>query len=208
MNTHTNALIHPAVVRAITGILCKFGMRRAELEDGIAEVQARTLEYLRGKPYPEETEEWVALCVTVAKHWRLDENEKLATQKKYCAGLCEDPDEHVGLERAVEGRDVVDAARMIEVLREQFDSEEMPDKGDEILDCMQAGLDYQETSAELGISAEAVRKRLKRMRELFEDRLANPEEPRSAGGRRRTVRDAGRVVPQDGIAIRRRPRGG
>src|ERR1035438_2790074 len=101
----------------------------------------------------------------------MNENEKRKTEKKYCVGLCEDPDEHVGLERAADPRDSVDAKRMVEVLRQQFEAGEMPEKGEEILDCMQAGLDYQETAAEVGISAEAVRKRLKRMRELFKVRL-------------------------------------
>jgi hypothetical protein len=59
-----------------------------------------------------------------------------------------------------------------DVLRQQLDAGEMPEKGDEILDCLQAGMDYQKTAVELGISAEAVRKRLLRMRKLFETRLA------------------------------------
>jgi RNA polymerase sigma factor (sigma-70 family) len=164
-------LIHPTVIRAITGTLHKFGVHRGEIEDGVIEVQTRTLEYLRDKPQPEAVEEWAAICVTVAKHWRMNENEKRKTEKKYCVGLCEDPDEHVGLERAADPCDDLDAKRMVEVLRQQFEAGEMPEKGKEILDCMQAGLDYQETAAEVGISAEAVRKRLKRMRELFKVRL-------------------------------------
>ena len=173
MKTTMNAtmLIHPTVIRAITGTLRKYGVRREEIEDGVIEVQTRTLEYLRDKPQPDAVEEWAAVCVTVAKHWRMDENEKRKTEKKYCAGLCEDPDQHVGLETAVELRENVDAKRMVEVLRQQFEAGEMPEKGDEILDCAQAGLDYQQTAAELGISAEAVRKRLKRMRALFKARL-------------------------------------
>jgi len=171
MTMNQTMLIHPTVIRAITGTLRKFGVPRQDLEDGVAEVQTRTLEYLEGKPQPAAVEEWAAVCVTIAKHWRMDENEKRKTDRKYCAGLCEDPDEHVGLERVVELRDDVDARRMLEVLRQQFEAGEMPEKGEEILDCVQAGLDYQETAAELGISAEAVRKRLKRMRELFKARL-------------------------------------
>ncbi|HEY5243780.1 MAG TPA: hypothetical protein VIJ22_20005 [Polyangiaceae bacterium] len=59
----------------------------------------------------------------------------------------------------------------MDVLRQQFEAGQMPEKGDEILDCMQAGLDYQKTAEELGISAEAVRKRLLRRRKLFKARL-------------------------------------
>jgi RNA polymerase sigma factor (sigma-70 family) len=168
---NTTMLIHPTVIHAITGTLRNYGVREQEIEDGVAEVQTRTLEYLEGRPHPASLAEWAALCVTVAKHWRMDENEKLKTQRKYCVGLCEDPDAHGGLERAGTQPDAVDAGRMMEVLRDQFEAGEMPDKGEEILDCVQAGMDYQETAAELGISAEAVRKRLKRMRELFKGRL-------------------------------------
>jgi DNA-directed RNA polymerase specialized sigma24 family protein len=173
LTSMTIAMIHHAdVVRPIKTTLRSFGVKAQDLEDGVAEVQTRTLEYLRGKPLPASTEEWVALCVTVAKNWRMKEDAKGKTAKKYCVGLCEDPDEHIGLERAVEAYERVDAKRMVEVLQQQFDAGEMPEKGDEILDCIQAGLGYQKTAAELGISAEAVRKRLKRMRELFEARLA------------------------------------
>ena len=159
-------LIHPTVIRAITGTLRKFGVRWGEIEDGVVEVQTRTLEYLRGKLQPEAVEEWAAICVTVAKHWRMDENEKRKTEKKYCVGLCEDPDEHVGLERAVDSRENIDAKRMVEVLRQQFEAGEMPEKGKEILDCMQAGLDYQETAAEVGINRRGGCGGLKRMQEL------------------------------------------
>jgi RNA polymerase sigma factor (sigma-70 family) len=173
MQAKTNAamLIHPTVTQAITGVLRSYGVRRSEIDEGVAEVQTRTLEYLKDKPHPTAVEEWAAVCATIAKNWRINENKKRKTEKKYCAGLCEDPDEHTALERAGETHERVDAKRMVEVLRQQFEAGEMPEKGDEILDCMQAGMDYQETAEELGISAEAVRKRLLRMRKLFTARL-------------------------------------
>ncbi|HEY8089679.1 MAG TPA: hypothetical protein VIF09_17585, partial [Polyangiaceae bacterium] len=128
-NQNASALLHPTVLRAIRGMLRKFGMRPQDLDEGVAEVQTRTLECLRDKPQPEALEEWAALCATVAKHWRLDENEKFKARKKYDVGLCEDADEHVGFEKAVEARDIVDAGRLVGVLREQFEAGEMPEKG-------------------------------------------------------------------------------
>jgi len=51
--TMTIAMIHhPEVVRPIKTTLRSFGVKKQDLEDGVAEVQTRTLEYLRGKPLP------------------------------------------------------------------------------------------------------------------------------------------------------------
>jgi len=165
-------LIHHAdVIHPIKTTLRSFGVRKQDLEDGVAEVQTRTLEHLKGKPLPETLEQWVALCTTIARHWRLKEKEKQATEQKYCTGLCEEPDDYVGIEPPVHRPDVVDAGRMVAALQEMFDAGEMPDKGDEILDCIQAGMSGPKTALELGITLDAVRRRLDRMRELFEKRL-------------------------------------
>jgi DNA-directed RNA polymerase specialized sigma24 family protein len=170
--TMTIAMIHhPEVVRPIKTTLRSFGVKKQDLEDGVAEVQTRTLEYLRGKALPTETEQWVALCVTITRSWRLDEKKKQKTDEKYCEGLCEDPDQRIGIEPEVGGRDVLDARRMVRELEAQFDAGEMPEKGDEILDCVQAGMKYPEIAAELGLTKETVRWRLRDMRELFKARL-------------------------------------
>ena len=169
--TMTIAMIHqPEVVRPIKTTLRSFGVKKQDLEDGVAEVQTRTLEYLRGKALPTETEQWVALCVTITRRWRLDEKKKQKTDEKYCEGLCEDPDQRIGIEPEVGGRDVLDARRMVRELEAQFDAGEMPEKGDEILDCVQAGMKYTEIATDLGITERAVRGRLERMRELFKAR--------------------------------------
>jgi DNA-directed RNA polymerase specialized sigma24 family protein len=164
-------LADPKVVRAITVTLLHFGMKRQELEDGIAEVQMRTIDYLTDKPLPEGMEEWTALCATIAKNWRLNEKEKEKTQKKYDAGLCEEPDAHLPLPTEVR-RDGVDAGRMLRVLEAQFEAGEMPPRGDEILDCVQAGMTSEEIGAELGLSAQTVRNRLLTIRKRFAKRLA------------------------------------
>jgi DNA-directed RNA polymerase specialized sigma24 family protein len=162
---------HPDVVRPIKTTLRSFGVKKRDLEDGVAEVQTRTLEYLRGKALPTETELWVALCVAITRSWRLDEKKKAKTDKKYCEGLCEEPDQYIGIEREVGAPEILDARRMLRELEAQFDAGEMPEKGDEILDCVQAGMKYPEIAADLGITAETVRMRLRRMRQLFKARL-------------------------------------
>jgi len=171
--TMTIHLIHHAdVIRPIKTTLRSFGVPRQDLEDGVAEVQTRTLEYLEGKPLPEGIEQWVALCTTIARHWRLDEKEKEETAQKYCTGLCEEPDEYVGIEPPVDRPDAVDARRMVGVLQHMFDAGKMPEKGDEILDCVQAGMTSEETGVELDLSPQTVRTRLMKMRRLFARRLA------------------------------------
>jgi DNA-directed RNA polymerase specialized sigma24 family protein len=171
MNSTIKMIHAPEVVRPIQTTLRSFGVKKQDLEDGVAEVQTRTLEYLRDKPLPTETEQWVALCVTIARSWRLDEKKKHKTDSKYCEGLCEDPDQHIGLEPEGGVCELLDARRMLRELEARFDAGEMPDKGDEILDCMQAGMSYPETAVELGITADVARMRLRRMRELFKARL-------------------------------------
>jgi DNA-directed RNA polymerase specialized sigma24 family protein len=171
--TMTIHLIHHAdVTRPIKTTLRSFGVPKQDLEDGVAEVQTRTLEHLQGKALPEGIEQWVALCTTIARNWRLNEKEKRKTEQKYCTGLCEEPDNYVGIEPRVDRPDDVDARRMVAVLQQMFDAGEMPEKGDEILDCVQAGMTGPETATELGITLDAVRWRLDRMRDAFERRLA------------------------------------
>jgi DNA-directed RNA polymerase specialized sigma24 family protein len=162
---------HPEVVRPIKTTLRSFGVNTQDLEDGVAEVQTRTLECLRGKELPTEIAQWVALCVTITRSWRLDEKEKQKTDEKYCEGLCEDPDQRIGIEPETGGRELLDARRMVRELEQMFDAGEMPEKADEILDCVQAGMTYPETAAELGITAETAGMRLRRMRQLFKARL-------------------------------------
>jgi hypothetical protein len=52
-----------------------------------------------------------------------------------------------------------------------FDAGEMPERGDEILDCVQAGMTYKKIAKELGITERAARSRMDRMCELFKARL-------------------------------------
>ncbi len=158
-------------VRPVETTLRGFGVRKQDMEDAVAEVQCRTLEYVRGKALPETAEEWVALGTTIARNWQLDLKKRRKTDAKYCAGLCEAPDKEVGLEAPVDRRDMVDSGRMVGVLREMFDAGQMPARGDEILDCKQAGMTSKEIGEELGLSAAVVRQRLATMRKAFRSRL-------------------------------------
>ena len=166
-------LIHHAdVIRPIKTTLRSFGVPKRDLEDGVAEVQTRTLEYLQGKALPEGIEQWVALCTTIARNWRLNEKEKRKTEQKYCTGLCEEPDNYVGIERprrsARRRRRPSDGGGPAGHVRCRRDAGE--GRRDPRL---RAGRnDRPETATELGITLDAVRWRLDRMRDVFERRLA------------------------------------
>lgn len=167
---------HPKVVSVIRSTLRGCGLRKEQdLEDGIAEVQTRALEHLRDKPVPTEIAEWQALCVKIARHWRIDERRKRKTDQKYCEGLCETPDEHTPCEQVEERRAWEDARRMVGALAEEFDAGHMPEQADEILDCLQAGMGNLETAKALGLTVDAVRMRARRVRKVLERRLPKAE---------------------------------
>jgi DNA-directed RNA polymerase specialized sigma24 family protein len=165
-------LVHSDVVAAIRRTLRKFRVRPQDLADGIAEVQTRALEYLRSKPEPADVSEWRALCVTIARNWRLKEIEKQKTAAKWGhTGLCEDPAEHIPLAACHDPRDQVDTDRLIRVLAEEFRAGRMPQLGEDILDCAAAGMTQSESAEELGIPVDTLRVRLRTMRRRYAARL-------------------------------------
>jgi DNA-directed RNA polymerase specialized sigma24 family protein len=173
-NTDSKAdlLVDPAVVAVIRRTLRKLGVRRQDLEDGVAEVQTRALECLQGQERPVDVAGWQALCVTIAQNWRLNEKDKERRRAKHDEGPCEDPDERTPLHYGAPARDPIDTQRLLEVLAGLFRAGEMPEDGVDILDCVQAGMKYEEIGEELGISPEAVRGRLRRMRKKFLAKIA------------------------------------
>ncbi len=165
-------LVHPEVVAAIRRILRKFRVRAQDLPDGIAEVQTRVLEFLRGKPEPADVSQWCALCTTVARNWRLKDIDKQKTAaRRGDTGLCEDPDEHIAPPVRHDPRDPVDTDRLIGILAEEFRAGRMPEQGEDILDCVAAGMEHSEAAEELGIPVDTLRVRLRTMRRRYASRL-------------------------------------
>jgi DNA-directed RNA polymerase specialized sigma24 family protein len=165
-------LAHPEVVAAIEGTLRNLRVRKQDLEDGVAEVQTLALEYLQGKELPGDIAGWKALCVIIARNWRVKEMEKKKARAKADAGVCAEPDEHTPLEYGAPARDPLDTQRLLEVLADLFRDGQMPEHGVDILDCVQAGMTCEEIGEELGIPATTVRGRLQRMRRKFRVRIA------------------------------------
>jgi DNA-directed RNA polymerase specialized sigma24 family protein len=168
----SNLPAHPDVVRAIEGTLCNYGVCRQDLEDAVAEVQTRALEYVQGRQPPCDVAGWTALCVTIAQHWRTDENEKQEYRAQYDEGPTDEADQRTPLEHGAPARDPIDTQRLLEVLAGLFRAGEMPEHGLDILDCKQAGMTYREIGEELGLSRSVVRWRMHVMRKRFLRKLA------------------------------------
>ena len=149
--------------------LIRYG-RRWNLEDDIPEVQCRTLEAARVGPMPPDLPRWQALGRRIAKDYAIDELRKKEVREKYDEGLCEEPDAHGPIEKE-RGRDPVDTKRYLGVLKDCFDRGEMPEMGGEILWGAAEDVSQEEIGEETGLSEQTVKRRLKRMRKRFGQRL-------------------------------------
>ena len=163
--------VHPEFVNAITGALVRHGRRGQQLEDDVPEVQMRTIEAARQGPMPKTLAEWKALGGTIAKRYAIDERRDAKARAQHNVGLCEDPDEHGPLVRA-SARDPIDTKRYLAVLKELFDSGQMPEMGGEILWGVAEEVTQREIAEETGLTEGQVEYRLKRMRKLFAARIA------------------------------------
>jgi DNA-directed RNA polymerase specialized sigma24 family protein len=163
---------HPDFVRYVRATLARRGIPQRDMEDAIADVQADAIAAARRKRMPANLEEWKALGVTIATRRAMKRRRKLKVTRKYDAGPCEEPDRFLGPTLHWEQRDPVDTKRYLAVLKELFDSDEMPEDGEHILQGEADGVPHEELAEELGISPKAVGMRLVRMRDRFYARLA------------------------------------
>ncbi len=143
------------------------------MADAIAEVQADAIEAARARRMPATVAQWKALAATIAARWAIDRLREAEANERYDAGLCEDPDAYLRPTLYWEHRDPIDTKRYLAVLKELFDSGQMPEHGAEILWGEAEEVPHAETAAELGISEGLVRKRLFRMRQKFRARIAS-----------------------------------
>jgi DNA-directed RNA polymerase specialized sigma24 family protein len=169
----TTALVaHRDVVRYVRGTLKRYGVEPQDMDDAIAEVQTKAIEAARRKRMPAGLGEWKALCVTIASQWGIDRLREADVRDKYDAGLSEEADRAMSPTLHWEQRDPVDTKRYLLLLKEMFDSGQMPEYGEEILQDAADEVEQAETAAELGISTRVVSKRLCQMRARFRARLA------------------------------------
>jgi DNA-directed RNA polymerase specialized sigma24 family protein len=168
----TRLVAHPDVVRYIRATLRRSGVALQDMDDAIAEVQADAIESARTARMPCDAAQWKALVATIGVRRAIDRLRETEVRGKYDAGLCDDADAHAGPALHVEHRDPVDTKRYLAILKELFDSGQMPEHGAEILQGEADGVSHEELAAELGLSKTVVRNRLFRMRARFRARLA------------------------------------
>jgi DNA-directed RNA polymerase specialized sigma24 family protein len=161
----------PDVVRGIRTTLRSFRVPTRDMEDGIADVQTEAIAHARRRGMPATVARWKALTTTIARRWALDRRRAAKVRKKYDAGFCEDPDAYLSPTLHWEQRDPVDTKRYLALLKELFDSGQMPEDGQAILQDAADEVPQADTAAELGITENTVKKRLVRMRARFRARL-------------------------------------
>jgi DNA-directed RNA polymerase specialized sigma24 family protein len=116
--------------------------------------------------------QWKALATTIAVHWAIDRLREAKVRSKCDAGLCDDADAYLRPTLHWEHRDPVDTKRYLAVLKDLFDSGQMPEHGEEILQGEADEAPHEEIAAELGVPTTVVHNRLFRMRAKFRARLA------------------------------------
>ena len=168
----TQRVARPEVVQSIRATLRRYRVAPQDMADAIAEVQTRSIETARARHMPCSVPQWKALVTTIAVHWALDRRREAKVRGKYNAGLCDDPDAYLRPTLRWEERDPVVTKRYLAVLKDLFDSGQMPEHGEEILQGEADGVPHGEIATEIGVDTSVVRGRLFRMRAKFLARLA------------------------------------
>jgi DNA-directed RNA polymerase specialized sigma24 family protein len=168
----TPLLAHRDLVRNVQAVLRRYGVAAQDMADAIAEVQADSIEAARARRVPADLAEWKALAVTIAVRRAIDGLRQAEVRSRYDAGLCDDADAYGRPTLHWEHRDPVDTKRYLAILKELFDSGQMPEHGAEILQGEADEVPHKEIAAEIGVSRKVVDKRLFRMRATFRARLA------------------------------------
>jgi DNA-directed RNA polymerase specialized sigma24 family protein len=168
-------LAHPDVVKACTGILRGGGIAPQDLGDAVSEVQVRVLHSLRNKlqmMWPQTVESWKALTIRSTQTYLFDRTKKARRRGKTDAGACETPDDHAARPRRPSERDPLDQKLAMGVLAEHLAESKDAATDLEIVDRLQAGQDQAEIAAELGLTHQQVRDRVRAIRKSFRRRLA------------------------------------
>lgn len=165
-------LHHPHLVRYARAVLRSNGVEPQDMPDVLADVQTDALDAARTGAMPTSLWAWTALVATIAYRTAVDRLRHAEVQDRYDAGLCEDPDAYLQPTLHWEHRDPVDTKRYLGVLKDLFDSGQMPEDGAQILQDEADEVPRAVTAAELGVTVDCVDSRLRRMRARLGARLA------------------------------------
>jgi DNA-directed RNA polymerase specialized sigma24 family protein len=169
------ALAHPDVVQAVSGVLRHGGIAPADLGDAVADVQVRVLHALRNKPallWPQTRESWKALSIRAAQTLLIDRSKKARRRAKTDAGACEEPDAHPAPARRPSEREPLDQKMAVELLAAHLAESKHPAIDLEIVDRLQAGQDQATIAVEMGLSHQQIRDRVRAIRKSFRLRLS------------------------------------
>jgi DNA-directed RNA polymerase specialized sigma24 family protein len=168
----TPLVAHPDVVRSIRAALRRHRVARQDVDDAIADVLVECIEAARARGAAYSLAQWRALATTIAVHWALDRLREAKARSKSDVGLCDDADDHLRPTLRWEHIDPIDAKRYLAVLQDLFDSGQMPEYGEQILQAEADEVPREEIAAEIGVGKKAIRNRLYRMRSRLRARLA------------------------------------
>jgi DNA-directed RNA polymerase specialized sigma24 family protein len=168
----TPLVAHPDVVRSIRAVLWRHRVARQDMDDAIADVQTECIAAARTRAAARNLAQWKALGTTVAVHWALDRRRDAKVRSKYDVGFCDDADVYSRPTLHWEHVDPVDRKKYLAVLKDLFESGQMPEHGEEILEGVADEVPREEIAEEIGVSPTVVRNRLYRMRATFRARLA------------------------------------
>jgi RNA polymerase sigma factor (sigma-70 family) len=164
-------LTHPDNRRVIEGTLLAQGTRRQDLQDAVQDVYVKALTSFQRSPAPPDLERMKAFCALIARNHAIDELRKADFRKRDLVGTC-DADQYTPLEYGAAQRDPVDAGRQLEVLAQLFREGRMPEDGVDILEGVASRCTQEEIAQDLGITVDAVDRRLRTMRKAFRQRMA------------------------------------
>jgi DNA-directed RNA polymerase specialized sigma24 family protein len=167
----TELVARPEVVRYVRAMLARYGIPPQDMPDAIAEVLTDSIEAARAQRMPATLEQWKALAAKIAVCQAVDRLREAEVRDKYDAGLCDDPDAYLRPTLHWEHRDPVDTKRYLAILKDLFDSGQMPEHGAEILWGEAEDVPHEEIAAEIGVTRSVVRNRLFRMRATFRAKL-------------------------------------
>jgi hypothetical protein len=165
-------LTHRTVTETIVRILRCAGIARQDMEDGVGDVQLRILHSLRNRPqllWPKTVEAWKALAITATKSFLFDRWKKAKRRAKLgdVGVVVEDASEHAAETRRLSERDPLDHQKGLRVLDAFLAESKKGDLDARILDALLDDKDQAEIAAELGLTHQQVRDRIRVMRAAF-----------------------------------------
>ena len=165
-------LTHATVTGTIVRIVRCAGIRKQEHEDAVGDVQLRILHSLRNKPqllWPKTVEAWKGLAISATKSFLFDRWKKAKRRAKLgdVGVVVEDAGEHAAETRRLSERDPLDQAKAMRLLGDFLEEGKKGDLDARILDALLDDKDQAEIAAELGLTHQQVRDRIRVMRAAF-----------------------------------------